>query len=518
MRGNTVTLEVSLKRGKMAKTIPLYQYDYGQKVVFTNVELPNAYEVHFANAMHGDAITMLGDSSGVLIPDSLLTTGLPVYLWVYLHDEYEDGETEYTGVIPVIQRATPTDVQPTPEEQSLIAQLIAALSAGVDDVNEAVQSIGSTISDAMTEAKESGLFDGADGQDGADGADGYSPTIAVTSITGGYRLSITDKNGTTNVNVMNGTDGAAGPAGINGTNGTDGQNGQDGEDGYSPMATVTKDGSVTTISITDKSGTTTATVSDGEDGADGADGQDGQDGVTPSFSIGTVASGTTPGVTITGTTAEPVLNFVFPKGDTGNDFHIKKTFVSIEAMEEYDPDEDQSASKVLENDFVMIDTGSVEDQDTGKLFCYEPETLAVWRLIGDLSGAQGIKGETGTGIDHIALNADYTLTIYLDNNTSYTTTSIRGATGETGATGATGQTGATPNISVGTVTTLPQTDNAYVVLDSSSTAAAPVFNFGIPRGESGLPYVTSSDNGKIMRVVNGVWGASTLNPANGVSF
>lgn len=45
--------------------------------------------------------------------------------------------------------------------------------------------------------------------------------------------------------------------------------GQDGKDGYSPTATVTKSGSTATISITDKNGTTTATVSDGQDGAPG---------------------------------------------------------------------------------------------------------------------------------------------------------------------------------------------------------------------------------------------------------
>ena len=39
----------------------------------------------------------------------------------------------------------------------------------------------------------------------------------------------------------------------------------DGEDGYSPTATVSKTGKVATITITDKNGTTTATVSDGQD-------------------------------------------------------------------------------------------------------------------------------------------------------------------------------------------------------------------------------------------------------------
>ncbi len=42
-------------------------------------------------------------------------------------------------------------------------------------------------------------------------------------------------------------------------------NGRDGNDGISPTATVTKSGKVATITITDKNGTTTETVSDGAD-------------------------------------------------------------------------------------------------------------------------------------------------------------------------------------------------------------------------------------------------------------
>lgn len=47
------------------------------------------------------------------------------------------------------------------------------------------------------------------------------------------------------------------------TNGRDGTDGQDGSDGYSPTATVTKSGNTTTISITDREGTTTETINDG---------------------------------------------------------------------------------------------------------------------------------------------------------------------------------------------------------------------------------------------------------------
>jgi hypothetical protein len=62
--------------------------------------------------------------------------------------------------------------------------------------------------------------DGKDGQNGEDGADGISPTISVTSITGGHRIAITDKNGTKNIDVMDGVDGSAGKDGTNGKDGT----------------------------------------------------------------------------------------------------------------------------------------------------------------------------------------------------------------------------------------------------------------------------------------------------------
>ena len=48
-----------------------------------------------------------------------------------------------------------------------------------------------------------------------------------------------------------------------------------GEDGFSPIARVTKDGSVATITITDKDGTTSAKVYDGANGKDGMNGEDG---------------------------------------------------------------------------------------------------------------------------------------------------------------------------------------------------------------------------------------------------
>lgn len=57
--------------------------------------------------------------------------------------------------------------------------------------------------------------------------------------------------------------GAAGQDGRDGTDGQDGQDGAPGADGFSPSASVSKSGDTATITITDKDGTTTATVRDG---------------------------------------------------------------------------------------------------------------------------------------------------------------------------------------------------------------------------------------------------------------
>lgn len=164
------------------------------------------------------------------------------------------------------------------------------------------------------------------------------------------------------------------------------------------------------------------------------------------------SSSLTPTATITEVDGHKHILFGLVKGDAGKDFHIAKTFSSIAQMMAY------TGTDIEAYDFAMIDTGSVQDPDTGKLYCYEPETQERWRYIGDLSGAQGIKGETGTGISSIALNQDYTLTIYLDDGTSYTTTSIRGAKGDQGDPGTPGTPG-NPG---------PAGQNAYVYIRYST--------------------------------------------------
>lgn len=113
------------------KTSPLYQYDYGQELVFEGFDLPASFEVQFSNTIDGVSVTQIGADNIVTIPDAMLQSGASVYAWLFLHTGEDDGETEYYVEIPVIERAEPSDDQPTPVEQSAITEAIAALNAGV---------------------------------------------------------------------------------------------------------------------------------------------------------------------------------------------------------------------------------------------------------------------------------------------------------------------------------------------------------------------------------------------------
>ena len=122
------------------------------------------------------------------------------------------------------------------------------------------------VSDLKGEKGETGAAgkDGTNGTNGKDGADGTSVEISGISEStesGGSNV-VTFSDGKT-LTVKNGKDGAAGKGGAAGKDGTNGTNGKD---GFSPVANVKETDSGVEITITDKSGTTTATVKNGKPG------------------------------------------------------------------------------------------------------------------------------------------------------------------------------------------------------------------------------------------------------------
>lgn len=137
----------------MVETEPHYQYDYGQKLKFTDLNLPSSYEVHFANdATTGIAYTQLGDSTGVAIPNALFRTGKPIFAFIYLHKGSDDGKTVYVVKIPVRSRAKPSDmVVPSEEETSIIRDAIAALQAATEAVEITEEEVAEMVSDKVEE-------------------------------------------------------------------------------------------------------------------------------------------------------------------------------------------------------------------------------------------------------------------------------------------------------------------------------------------------------------------------------
>lgn len=95
-------------------------------------------------------------------------------------------------------------------------------------------------------------------------------------------------------------------------------------------------------------------------------------------------------------------------GERGAPFSVAKIYGSIEEMTA-----DHSNDDVDVGEFVVIDTGNVEDEDNAKLFI---KTETDYRYITDMSGAQGMQGPQGVQ-------------------------GIQGPQGETGAQGEKGETG-----------------------------------------------------------------------------
>lgn len=147
--------------------------------------------------------------------------------------------------------------------------------------------------------------------------------------------------------------------------------GPQGPAGFSPVATVTKVGNVATITITDEDGTTTAQILDGTNGENGqnntltigtvttgvnpsatitgdspnqvlnlvlpkgdtgATGQAGADGTTPTVTVGTTTTlpaGSSATVTQSGTATNVILNFGIPQGDDSNCLSMPTVVASL---------------------------------------------------------------------------------------------------------------------------------------------------------------------------------------------
>ena len=238
-----------------------------------------------------------------LLPSELHPGAVKMSLFGY---DAESDTTLRATTVPVTLHIRPSGFvadgdTPIPPTLDLYTQLLKKLSEmqtganGKDGFSPKVKAeqmksgVVITIVDADGETSAT-LHNGANGEKGTDGKSAYQ--IAVEQ---GYQGSESDwlsslkgDKGNTGAKGNPGQDGADGKSayaiavehgyedseekwllslkgekGDTGERGEKGDAGVDGKDGFSPIANVVKDGSITTITITDKNGTTTVTLTEG---------------------------------------------------------------------------------------------------------------------------------------------------------------------------------------------------------------------------------------------------------------
>lgn len=159
-------IKVYFKGTHLIYSKPQYQYNHGIILHFADLNLPQAFEAHFANKQNGISKTMIGSENKVEIPDEYFWTGAnEIFTWVYLHSDVTDAETVYEVRIPLIKRAKPSDEEPTPEQQSAIDRAIAELNHAVEQTSadaeqtsadrEAVTALRDEVIDLKDEAEQS---------------------------------------------------------------------------------------------------------------------------------------------------------------------------------------------------------------------------------------------------------------------------------------------------------------------------------------------------------------------------
>lgn len=202
-----------------------------------------AKTVVFTNGQTSVDVVLVGDATSLVVPPDVLQTTGQLYMGIYAADW--DGNivipTVWAYCGTVLPGTVPSGVDPSAPTPSWVAQVQNIASEANENAETALNK-----ATAVEEAAAAGDFDGADG---------YSPTVSVSNITGGHRVTITDADGSHVFDVMDGVDG---------TDGTDGT------DGYSPTVTVEEITGGHRVTITDVDGDHSFDVMDGTGGGGGA--------------------------------------------------------------------------------------------------------------------------------------------------------------------------------------------------------------------------------------------------------
>ena len=234
---------------------------------------------------------------------------------------------------------------------------------------------------------------GGQGVPGRDGVDGYSPTVSVSEITGGHRITITDRNNTQIVDVMDGKTGHTGPEGKQGEPFT--------YEDFTPQQLEELRGPA---------------------GHDGLNGKDGKDGATvQSFerTSGNGSPGTTDTYTLTMTDGSSFEVFVYNGADGEGSGDMTSTV--------YDPQgKKQDIFRYVDDKMKDIDPDVTADEVTFA----DGETFQQKYDSGELTGKDGEPGETGpAGRGVQSMTYDSSTNKWTISYTDGTTSTVDGPSG-----------------------------------------------------------------------------------------
>lgn len=304
---------------------------------------------------------------------------------------------------------------------------------------------------------------GDKGDQGNPGQQGQSATIEVgNTVTGqpGSQASVTN-SGTSSAAVFNFTI----PEGQKGNPGNDGEKGDPGAV-FTPS--VSDEGVISWTNNGDLPNPTSVNIR-------GPQGIQGSKGDAATVSVGettTVDPGTEASVTNSGTSSAAVFNFSIPKGEKGDQ--------GIQGNKG-DPGEAATIEIGTTTTGLPGSQASVTNSGTSE------------KAVFNFSIPKGEKGNTGdTGPRGEAATVSVGTTTTGDPGGSASVTNSGTSSDAVfnfviprGQQGTPGQDGITPTISAGTTTTGDAGTNASVTKDPSSTESEAVFNFTIPRGDKG---------------------------------
>lgn len=296
------------------------------------------------------------------------------------------------------------------------------------------------------------------------------------------------------------------PFDLNQLKGDPGTNGTNGEDGFSPSASVTQTSTGATITITDKTGTTTAKVKNGTDGATGPVGPEGPKGQTgetgpagaPGSAAGfgvvdaTATTGTTAGATVTTDGPDTAKNmhfaFTIPTGGGGGTGDVTSAGNNTFSGTNKFTGRVDFENNVYLGDKTHVITPTSNESATNKLYV---DTLAGTTQRTAETNAKNYTDEQIAG----AIGVGDTTTLEPGNNATVTEAVVggvhkfsfgipKGEKGSDGEKGDTGPAGPYTDIEIGTVTTGEPGTNAEAAFDTSTPGMA-LLELKIPRGAPG---------------------------------